>query len=157
MIKESENQYRTVKLFVRANPELGCERQKRAVLERLDKLETQGQIATYKICIWAKEIRVSGPLEGTQYYQRVFDHFTAFQQWANEESVMLKSAFNIQLVDCEITDETYRVLSLPSICVAVYEDGELCGVFPHADGETVRTVSHCLDSLENSSPLEYAD
>jgi len=157
MIKESEQQYRRVKLFVRADPELGCERQKQAVLERLNKLETRGDIATYEVHIWAKEIRVAGPLEATAYYQRVFNHFTAFQQWANEQSVMLNSAFNIQLVRCEITGETYRVLSLPSICVAVYENDELCGVYPHVDGNTVRTVSNCLNSLENSSPLEYAD
>lgn len=157
MIKPSKKQNRTVKLFIRADPELGCERQKQAVLERLDELEARGQIETYDLHIWAKEIRVAGPLEGTPYYQRVFDHFTAFQQWANKESVQLNSAFNIQLLNCEITGETYRVLSLPSICLAVYEDGELCGVFPHVDGDTVRTVSSCLDSLESSSPLEYAD
>jgi hypothetical protein len=157
MINGSEAQHRTVRLFVRADPELGCEKQKQAVLDRLEGLDADDHIDRYKVDVWTKAIRIAGPLEGTNYYQRVFDHFTAFQQWAIEESVALKSAFNVEEVDCEITDETYRVLSLPCLCLAVYEDDELRGVYPHVDDDTTRTIRHCLDKLEASGQLEYAD
>jgi len=157
MISDSEQPGRTVKLFLRADPELGCEAQKQAVLERLEELEAEGRIDTYEIHIWTKEIRISGPLEGTSYYQMVFDHFTAFQQWADRESVKLKSAFKIQSVDCKITNETYSVLSLPSICLAVYEDSDLCAVYPHTDDDASRTVTNCLDTLETENVITYAD
>lgn len=157
MISESEQPGRTVKLFLRADPELGCEAQKQAVLERLEALEADGQIDSYDVSIWTKEIRISGALEGTSYYRRVFDHFCAFQKWADEESVRLRSAFKIQSVDCEITDETYRVLSLPSICLAVYDEDDLCAVYPHSDDGTAKTVSNCLDSLETGNVVTYAD
>ncbi|ATW87570.1 hypothetical protein halTADL_0772 [Halohasta litchfieldiae] len=157
MIAESHPKQRTVKLFIRAGPELGCERRKQAVLERLADLDDADRIKEYDVQIWAKEIRISGPLEGTSYYQRVFDHFTAFQQWANAESVGLHSAFKIQSLDCEITDENYRVVTLPSVCLAVYEEAELNAVYPHVDDGTVQTVGSCLDSLEETSQLEYAD
>ena len=157
MITGDDNQRRTVRLFVRADPELGCEKQKQRVLDRLDELEASARIDDYDVNVWTKAIRIAGPLERTTYYRRVFNHFTAFQQWAVEESVALKSAFNVEAVDCEITGETYRVLSLPCLCLAVYEDGDLCGVYPHVDGETTRTIRHCLDELEASSRPEYAD
>ncbi|MFD1642896.1 HTH domain-containing protein [Halohasta litorea] len=157
MINGSETQHRTVRLFVRADPELGCEKQKQAVLDRLEGLDADDRIDDYEVNVWTKAIRIAGPLEGTTYYQRVFDHFTAFQQWAVKESVALKSAFNVEEVNCEITDETYRVLSLPCLCLAVYEDDELRGVYPHTDDETTRTINHCLDRLEASSQIEYAD
>jgi len=157
MINGSETQHRTVRLFVRADPELGCENQKQAVLDRLDGLDADDRIDRYEVNVWTKAIRIAGPLEGTTYYKRVFDHFTAFQQWAIGESVALKSAFNVEKVDCEITDETYRVLSLPCLCLAVYDDDELQGVYPHTDDKTTRTISHCLDKLEASGQLEYAD
>ena len=156
MINGDENSHRTVTLFVRADPELGCEKQKQAVLDRLAALEADGRITDYEINVWTKAIRIAGALEGTTYYQRVFDHFTAFQQWAVRESVALKSGFNMESVDCEITDETYRILSLPCLCLAVYEDDELCAVYPHTDSGTTRTIGDGLDRLDANRPLEYA-
>ena len=156
MISANDTTNYTVKLFVRADPELGCERQKQAALEKLETLDDDGRIDSYEIHAWTKEIRVRGPLEGTDYYENVFDHIEAFQQWADEESVRLNTAFKLQSVDCEITDETYRVLSLPSICIAVYEDGELCSVYPHSTDEGCRTAGSCLTELEQYSQVEYA-
>lgn len=157
MISESDNTNYSVKLFVRADPELGCERQKQAVLEQLETLAAEDRVDSYEIHAWSKEIRIRGPLEGTGYYQNVFDHVKAFQRWADEASVQLNSAFKQQSVDCEITGETYRVLSLPSICIAVYEDGELCAVYPHSTEDGCRTAGSCLNELEAYAQVEYAD
>lgn len=157
MISDSENTNYTVRLFVRADPELGCERQKEAVVDRLETLETDGRISSYETYVWTKAIRLHGPLEGTAYYERVFDHVEAFEAWADEESVELNSGFKIEALDCEITDETYRVLSLPSICIAVYENGELCAVYPHSTPDGCRTASRCLTEIEAYTQIEYAD
>ena len=67
MISESENTNYAVKLFVRADPELGCERQKQAVLEQLETLAAEDRIDSYEIHAWSKEIRIRGPLEGSSY------------------------------------------------------------------------------------------
>lgn len=157
MITESENKPYTVKLFVRADPELGCETRKQAVIEQLETLDAEGHIRTYEVNIWTKEIRTAGPLEDTPYYERVFGHFDAFQQWADDHEARLNAAFKIQSVDCEITGETYTVLSLPSLCLAVYEDGELCAVYPHSTDGQCRTISTCLDQLESVDHIEYAN
>jgi len=157
MNAQSENHRCTVKLFLRADPELGCERQKQAVLEQLEALDANGRIDDYEINIWTKAIRLSGPLEGTSYYRTVINHYEAFQQWADEEGVLLNSAFKTESVECEITGEQYTVLSLPSICLAVYEDGELCAVYPHATDDTAQTASSCLQELDTVGQLRYAD
>jgi len=158
MITGTEQLHPTVKLFIRADPELGCETQKQAVLRRLNELDAEDYIEDYEINVWTKEIRLAGPLKGTSYYRMVCDHVEEFQQWADEQSVQLNSAFKIQSLSCEITNETYTVLSLPCICLAVYDDAdELRGVYPHTDGETIQTVSNCLAELETNSRLNYAD
>ncbi len=157
MISESDNTNYTVKLFVRADPELGCERQKQAVLEQLKTFDAEGRIDSYEINVWTKEIRLRGPLEDTAYYQNIFDHIDAFQQWADTHGVRLNTAFKMQSVDCEITGETYRVLSLPSICLAVYEDGKLCAVYPHSTDDHNQTASSCLNELDAYTQPNYAD
>ncbi|MFW6320693.1 MAG: HTH domain-containing protein [Halohasta sp.] len=157
MTTGTEQLHPTVKLFIRADPELGCETQKQAVLRRLDELDETGHIDDYEVNVWTKEIRLAGPLEGTSYYRMVREHVEEFQGWADSEGVQLNSAFKIKSLDCEITDETYRILSLPCICLAVYEDDDLRGVYPHTDDETIRTVSTCLAELETRGQMRYAD
>ena len=157
MITGTEQLQPTVKLFIRADPELGCETQKQAVLRRLSELDADGYIEDYEINVWTKEIRLAGPLKGTSYYQMVSEHVDAFRQWADEKGLRLNSAFKTQSLSCEITGETYTVLSLPCICLAVYDGDELRAVYPHAADETIQTVSDCLKKLETSSQLRYAD
>lgn len=71
--------------------------------------------------------------------------------------VRLNAAFKIQSVDCEIIGETYRALMLPSICIAVYEGGGLCTVYPYSEDNQCQTASHCLEELDAYTQVEYAD
>ncbi len=150
MISAHEQQQQTVRLFVRADPELGCEAQKQSVIERLAALEAEGHIGSYDVHVWASEICPSGPLTETAYYQRIFEHLSAFRTWAREKGVSLDFAFKRTTLTCEMTGETYSVLSLPSMCLAVYEGDELCGVYPHCREGTLSTISDRLAALESS-------
>lgn len=153
MISQREQQQKHVKLFVRADTELGCETQKQSVLDRLDDLESDDQFDSYEVHVWASEIRPAGPLRSTPYYQTIFTHLSDFQEWAEEASVSLDFAFKRKTLSCEITGETYSVLSLPSMCLAVYEGPTLSGVYPHSTNDTLRTISGYLSQVE-SEPSE---
>lgn len=48
------------------------------------------------------------------------------------------------------TGRAVRKLSVPELCLAVYEHGELVGVFPCTDGERTWTATDLLDSFERT-------
>ncbi len=147
----SAHEQQTIRLFVRADPELGCEAQKQSVIHRLAALEDEGQIGSYDVDVWAGEICPSGPLTETAYYQRIFDHISAFRTWASKAAVSLDFAFKRTTLTCEMTDETYSIVSLPSMCLAVYEGDDLCGVYPHCNNGELYTIADCLAELESST------
>lgn len=153
MSSQREQQQKHLKLFVRADTELGCEARKQSVIERLDELESDDHIDSYDIHVWASEIRPAGPLRSTPYYQTVFTHLSDFQKWAESASVSLDFAFKRKTLSCEITGETYSVLSLPSMCLAVYDGTAIGGVYPHCNDEMLHTISGYLSQVE-SSPQE---
>ncbi|XVH31547.1 HTH domain-containing protein [Haloferacaceae archaeon DSL9] len=148
MINECERRPFSVKLFVRANPEPGIEAQKEAVVGRLSELDRSGSIETYDVRVWGSAIRRSGPLEGTDFYEDTFSHLEAFQRWADGNGVAMNFAFKERQIDCSITDEAYSVLSLPSMCLAVYAGDDLCGVYPHCEGSETRSIRGVLETLD---------
>lgn len=50
------------------------------------------------------------------------------------------------------TGEMDDWLVFPALCLALYEDGSLAAVFPHADGDDYRSVSDGLDELARADP-----
>lgn len=145
------NQLRyTVKLFVRAEPELGSEIARQAVVDTLEELRRSGRIEDVEVLVWGKEIRVDGPLRDTDYHRTVFEHVRAFEQWANERGARLDCGFSLHEVRSSITGETYDVLRLPSLCLAVYEDEELAGVYPCVSEGRPHTVHECVADLRQA-------
>jgi hypothetical protein len=141
-------QDKQVKLFIRVNPSFRAEQQKQAVIDRLRSLERKGQVAGVDVHVWGREIRLAGPLEGSVYHKSVMDHVNEFEQWFAENSVSMDALFSNRKIDSSISNERYSVLSLPFMCLAVYQDDELRDFYPHHDSETTHTVLNGLDRLE---------
>ena len=140
-----------VELFVRVNPSHGVEQQKQAVIDRLRTLERNGNIESVDVHVWGREIRLDGPLEGTDYHESVINHVTEFEQWLAENSVPMDGFFSHRDIDSSISDECYSVISLPFTCLAVYQDDELRDLYPHCDSKTTHTVHDCLNRLETEN------
>ncbi|KZN23248.1 hypothetical protein A4G99_14475 [Haladaptatus sp. R4] len=137
-----------VELFVRVNPSHGAEQQKQAVIDRLRTLERNGNIESVDVHVWGREFRLDGPLEGTDYHESISNHVNEFEQWLAENSVSMDGFFSHRDIDSSISDERYSVISLPFICLAVYQDDELRDLYPHRDSEMTYTVHDCLNRLE---------
>jgi hypothetical protein len=133
---------RRVELHVRETlPEPAGER-RAAVTDRLEALAADGVVDGYDVFTWDKRIRVDGTGDrGTR------DLYLSFVGWADEEGVGLRPFFDTRECYSMATGEFGRWLVLPALCLAVYEDGDLAAVYPHADGREFRSVEDCLDSL----------
>lgn len=147
----------TVDLYLCAEPQFGVEKQKEAVIDRLTALERAELIDGFNIYIWGREIRPTGPLEGTDYHEFVLDSLRKFEEWLQRNGASEDRIFKRREVDSEFVDETYEVISLPMMCLAVYDDGELSGVYPYYDGEGTHTVRECLAGLEATTPSATVD
>lgn len=71
-----------------------------------------------------------------------------FVSWARREGYSLEPAFEIRKRESELDPRTDTVLTLPLVCVALYDDEELLAVFPHAEDGGVRSVEDCLERLD---------
>ncbi|WP_396613745.1 HTH domain-containing protein (plasmid) [Haloferax sp. S1W] len=138
-----------VKLFLRADAEIGVERTKEAAVETLTELAEDGYIADCDVRVWGRELRADGPVANTEYGGELLEHIREFREWATKNDVSLGTVFDERTIASSIADEDYTVVSLPTICLAVYNDDELVGVYPcHSDGSTCSVVE-CLETLRN--------
>ena len=142
----SNEPQRRLKLFLRAEPEMGAEEIKQEAVDRLVELDREGHIDEFEIGIWGKALRTGGPLAGTAYQREILTHLREFREWAARHDVSLERAFEERDVTSAVTEESYRVVDLPTICLAVYEEGTLAGVYPCHDGDRARSVLEYLES-----------
>jgi hypothetical protein len=151
----SDRRSRSVKLFVRGDPEPGTEARKRHVLERLSELQESGRLTEFEVHVWTKRICPSGPLRETTFHRTVLDTLREFRNWAERTGRSVDCAFKQHETHSVITGEEYSTISLPMMCLAVYEDGALSGVYPHSTDAGVRTIQHVLEQLTVSDdPFE---
>ncbi|ELZ94475.1 hypothetical protein C440_09863 [Haloferax mucosum ATCC BAA-1512] len=138
-----------VKLFLRADAEIGAECTKEAAVEKLTELVDAGRIDDYDVYVWGSDLRVDGPLANTAYGTELLEHIREFKQWATTNDVALEAAFTERRIVSSIADEHYDVVSLPTLCLGVYDDGELIGVYPCNDGEWACSVVEYLERLDD--------
>ncbi|WP_129112818.1 HTH domain-containing protein [Halegenticoccus tardaugens] len=148
-MSDSEQPRPSVTLFVRTKPACGVEGYKRRVLERLTALRREGKLADYDVELWEKAIPCEGPIEECDALDSVHRRIERFERWAERHDASIDGAFRRREIHSAITDETYSVLSLPTLCLAAYEDDELRAVYPHVDGDETYSVLDFLEALGN--------
>jgi hypothetical protein len=137
----------TVELFMRAEPQLGVEPTRQEIVDRLTELKRMGAVDAYDIHVWGNAIRPDGPLAGTTYHGLVLEHIESFRDWAATSGASLSGCFDEHRISCGTTGEEYVTISLPTACVAVYEDETLRGVYPHVRDGRQYPVSEALRRL----------
>lgn len=135
-----------VTLFVRLEPEMGLEERKHRTVERLEDLRSRGSITDFDIFVWTKEIRPDGPLQESTYCQQLLEHVERLRDWY-EGADGASEAFDHHDVESPVTDDHYDVITLPSICLGVYQGDELVEVYPRRDGEGLESVPDGLEEL----------
>ncbi|SIR84323.1 HTH domain-containing protein [Natronorubrum thiooxidans] len=126
-------------------------------VETLRACESEGAIDDLLLRSWPKEIA----LTDTSPYQEALESFERFEAWADEQGVSIRPPFKKRTSTSQLSGETRELLVMPLVCLEVYADDELVGVFPHTDEdlEETYTTDEVIASLrtgEIPTPLNSA-
>jgi len=145
-----------LELYVRSMLPDGAGERQEALLEELDELERDGDIAGYNVVVWGKQIAPESAAAATEEGRYILNRVSEFKQWALANNVSLSSFYQRRPVDSEAADETYDAVVLPVMGLAEYHDDELAHVAPCTDGDVVHTISDRLERLDAGQPSQVA-
>lgn len=111
------------------------------LIRKLERIEEEGRISEYEVNCWPAKIDASSNAETMEIVKE-------FEEWAVENEVSLEPFFDRRELSSSFTGKESEVLVLPAAAIAVYSNGEIAGVYPCSDGETVHGVEDYLNEIE---------
>ncbi|WP_235019771.1 HTH domain-containing protein [Natrialba sp. INN-245] len=121
-------------------------------VETLQACESEGAIDELLLRSWPKEVKRSTESP----HAEVLETFDRFERWAKRRGVSVRPPFRERTSTSQITGETTELLVTPLLCLEVYVDEGLVGVFPHSDDEETYTTDEVIAALrigERPTPL----
>ncbi|MBX0325712.1 hypothetical protein EGH21_22090 [Halomicroarcula sp. F13] len=141
-----------IELYVRSLLPDGAHERQEAVIDHLDRLDREDEIAGYNVVVWGKQIAPESAAANTEEGKYILNRVAEFRQWALSSNVSLESFYQTSEVESEVTDGAYDAMVLPVMGLAEYHDGELAHVAPCTDGDVVHTIMDRVERLENGAP-----
>lgn len=137
-------------LKLRSFPSHGITDVRRRTLTRLQRLADVGILSEVDVDAWGSHAVVDSMAdpECAASIEAVSD----FERWAESHGYTLAPAFAYRECGSLLDDEAREVTVVPLLTLAVYEGDRLEAVYPHADGDRVRTVSDGIETLEAMAP-----
>jgi len=130
---------RRLAVYLRRPVASETERRQNSVLGRADSLRQQGLVDSVDVTYWH---RLSTGLD-----PRETSDIEAMEQWADESGCSLVPAFDRHDRHSAFLGDD-SVVTLPIVCVACWEGGDLVGVYPHVGPCGHCTVADGLDRIE---------
>ncbi|MFC6768957.1 HTH domain-containing protein [Natrinema soli] len=106
-------------------------------IETLQACDSEGAIDDLLLRSWPKEVTLSDESP----HQEVLENYERFAQWADERGVSVRPAFRERTTTSQVTGTTRQRLVTPLLCLELYADDELIGVFPHSNEATDETYT----------------
>ncbi len=122
-------------------------------VETIQACESEGAIDDLLLRSWPKEVTLT---ESTPH-QEVLETYDRFTSWADRQGVSVEPPFRQRTTTSQVTGRTKELLVTPLLCLEVYADDELVGVFPHSAGEETKTTNEAIAAIrtgELPTPLE---
>jgi len=143
---------RRVALYVRETLPTPAARQRDTLRTRLRTFEAEGRVDGFDVSDCPKRIRCENPTDETAR-----DRYLEFAQWARDRGVSLHPSFSTRECYAMDTGEKGEWIVFPAISLAVYEDGDLAAVYPHADGDSYRSVADGLTAIAETDTSGSVD
>ncbi|GGN97565.1 MULTISPECIES: HTH domain-containing protein [Haloarcula] len=141
-----------IELYVRSLLPDGAHERQDAVIDHLERLDRDDEIAGYNVVVWGKQVAPESAAANTEEGRYILNRVAEFRQWALANNVSLESFYQTSEIESEVTGEAYEAMVLPIMGLAEYHDGELAHVAPCTDGDVVHTIIDRLERLENGEP-----
>lgn len=138
-----------LELWVREAATGGVLSGRSTAIARMRGLREAGVIDEFVVNVWGRHVSPSIAEDVSGTASRIPDAVFAFERWAMANGRDLRPGFERRERSTFLDEESHQVIVLPTVCLAVYEDDELRGVYPSADGERVHTVREGLAGLRN--------
>ncbi|MCH7659650.1 MAG: hypothetical protein IH933_03405, partial [Euryarchaeota archaeon] len=141
----SDESTRRVDLWLRSSVPPEIRRAQLQLADRLHQCRAAGTIDDLAIQTW--EQRVSVPATDREATD-TWEAFDAFRTWASDNERELRPGFARHQRSSMTDADPVETITLPIMCLAVYDDQSLRTVAPCSDGTRVVTVQDCLGTLE---------
>ncbi len=112
-------------------------------IETLQACEAEGSVDDLLLRSWPKEVSRT---ESSPHHE-VLETYDRFSQWAVRRGVSIEPPFNTRTSTSQVTGESRELLVTPLLCLEVYADDQLVGVFPHSDGDETYTTNEVIAQL----------
>lgn len=113
---------------------------------RLDELAATGHLDAAETVVWGKRL----PLDpGDATLESMVRTYQRFRAWATRTGVDLEPGFRVHEVTSLATDASHAVVTVPLVCLAVYQGGDVVEVYPHSNGDGPVAVEQGLERLAN--------
>ena len=112
------------------------------VVDRLRRLRSEGVLTTFSVETWPEEVPISEGGGGD-----VLTTIDRFESWADDHEVSLRPPIESRTASLLVGGDE-RVLVTPKRLVAVYDDGNLAGVYPCTRDGLTWTVTDLLNALD---------
>jgi hypothetical protein len=122
------------------------------VIDRLSSLASKSGLDDFDVQTWPDKVVCS---EHTQRSD-VVQTYETVRTWADEHDREIEPPFERRTVT-SLVGRTEEILTLPVLCLTVYEDGDLRGVFPSRDSDRTCEIIDFLDALESTGDLDAVD
>ena len=155
MSDEGETAGTRANLYVRSLVPESYNQRQSEIIQRVGRLVDQGVFTKRYVRPCGRQLPATPTEADTRTGEWLLKRFRAFREWATANDCDITPAFEIQEVECSITESQYRAMRPPAVLLAEYRDGELVCVTPHCDGETVQTVCNRLSELEAGTSTPY--
>jgi len=146
---EQPDELRAV-LFTREDLPTPARKRRDAVVQELRRLAERGGLDAFEVVDWKKRVPVA-----TASPERA--RHAEFEAWAGQTGVGLSPFFDTRMCYCTESVTKREELVLPALCLAVYADGDLTTVAPHADGLRTVSVEDVIDRLEVAEGAEAGE
>jgi hypothetical protein len=143
---------RTLELFVRSLSSSATGVRIEMVIEQLDLLKRDDLFDDYTVTIWGQRLSTDSATSRTDKGAFIHHRVAEFRQWACERNVILEGGFETRTIHSTITGETHEFITLPSLALAAWRNGNLEWVVPSSRAEEpVTTVRDRLVELSQGN------
>ncbi len=140
----------TVRLYTRSAAPRDIAELHRRTVERLDRLAEDGSVESIEFEVWGDLIPTGEDRTGSR---RAYDEVV---DWAEESGYSLAPGFERRETGTIVSEDTRSVVSVPLLCLVIYDGDGIEAVFPCSDGQRTYTVEDGLVGLERRTDTASA-
>lgn len=148
----SGNSYTRAELYVRSLAPRGAHASQEAIVQRLLDMESE-QSLEFSLTVWGDQIATDTAVTRTEAGRTALDTVRRFESWAATNGYTVEPFFS-DVHRESLVDAAHDVIVPPHVCLALYDEGDVTGVFPCSDHGIHYTVEDAIEAMAGERDVE---